>query len=56
MKCATFWAYHQEAVRGVRDGVLISEGPEIPVVSKHFPGKFRISYRAGNELRIGVYD
>jgi hypothetical protein len=34
----------------------ISDGPEIPVVEKHFPGKFRISYRAGNELNIRIYD
>jgi hypothetical protein len=34
----------------------ISNGPEIPVVDKHFAGKFRISYRAGNELRIGISD
>jgi hypothetical protein len=34
----------------------ISDGPESPVVDKHFPAKFRISYRAGNELNICIYD
>lgn len=34
----------------------ISEGPEIPVVGKHVAGNFRISYRAGNELKIGLND
>ena len=34
----------------------ISDGPEVPVTSKQVSGKFRIAYRAGNELHIPIYD
>jgi hypothetical protein len=36
--------------------VSIWDGPEIPEVDKRAAGKFRISYRAGNELKIPIYD
>jgi len=34
----------------------IWDGPEIPAVDKRVVGKFRISYRAGNELKVPAYD